>query len=152
MAETNRPGMTHRKLLLFKWLMVLIPPITVAAGHTLLLGHTVDGLEVGGSLTPEETLLVTALVTFLAVVLACAFDAQDTLQACRDLRVTTMSLAPTMIALLLDQIMGIMAIVGGVFVASMTHLVCRKLGPNNSFKPRPLRGLARDSLAGCGPA
>ena len=23
---------------------------------------------------------------------------------------------------------------------------------NNSFKPRPLRGLARDSLAGCGPA
>jgi len=24
--------------------------------------------------------------------------------------------------------------------------------PNNSFKPRPLRGLARVSLAGCGPA
>jgi len=24
--------------------------------------------------------------------------------------------------------------------------------PNNSLKPRPLRGLARDSLAGCGPA
>ncbi|MBK6510494.1 MAG: AMP-binding protein [Haliea sp.] len=38
-----------------------------------------------------------------AVVLARAFDAQDTLQACRDLRVTTMSLAPTMIALLLDH-------------------------------------------------
>jgi len=38
-----------------------------------------------------------------AVVLARAFDAQDTLQACRELQVTTMSLAPTMIALLLDH-------------------------------------------------
>jgi acyl-CoA synthetase (AMP-forming)/AMP-acid ligase II len=38
-----------------------------------------------------------------SVVLARAFDAKDTLQACRELRVTTMSLAPTMIALLLDH-------------------------------------------------
>jgi len=37
------------------------------------------------------------------VVLARAFDAKDTLQACRELQVTTMSLAPTMIALLLDH-------------------------------------------------
>jgi len=38
-----------------------------------------------------------------AVVLARSFDAADTLKACRDLQVTTMSLAPTMLALLLDH-------------------------------------------------
>jgi acyl-CoA synthetase (AMP-forming)/AMP-acid ligase II len=38
-----------------------------------------------------------------AVVLARAFDAADTLAACRKLGVTTMSLAPTMIAMLLDH-------------------------------------------------
>lgn len=38
-----------------------------------------------------------------AVVLARAFDARDTLHACRELQVTTMSLAPTMIALLLEH-------------------------------------------------
>jgi len=38
-----------------------------------------------------------------AVVLARSFDAADTLKACRELQVTAMSLAPTMIAMLLDQ-------------------------------------------------
>lgn len=38
-----------------------------------------------------------------AVVLARSFDAADTLTACSELQVTTMSLAPTMIALLLDH-------------------------------------------------
>lgn len=38
-----------------------------------------------------------------AVVLARSFDATDTLTACRELQVTTMSLAPTMIGLLLDH-------------------------------------------------
>ncbi len=38
-----------------------------------------------------------------AVVLARSFDAAETLRACRELHVTTMSLAPTMIALLLDH-------------------------------------------------
>lgn len=38
-----------------------------------------------------------------AVVLARSFNAAETLQACRELKVTTMSLAPTMIGLLLDQ-------------------------------------------------
>lgn len=37
------------------------------------------------------------------VVLARSFDATDTIAACRELQVTTMSLAPTMIALLLDH-------------------------------------------------
>jgi acyl-CoA synthetase (AMP-forming)/AMP-acid ligase II len=38
-----------------------------------------------------------------AVVLARSFDAAATLAACRELQVTTMSLAPTMIAMLLDH-------------------------------------------------
>ncbi len=60
MVQTDRPVMTHRRLLLFKWLMVLIPPVTVTVGH-ILVGHTViDG----------HTLLVTLLVTVFALVLA----------------------------------------------------------------------------------
>jgi acyl-CoA synthetase (AMP-forming)/AMP-acid ligase II len=38
-----------------------------------------------------------------AVVLTRSFDAAETLWACRDLQVTTLSLAPTMIAMLLDH-------------------------------------------------
>jgi acyl-CoA synthetase (AMP-forming)/AMP-acid ligase II len=38
-----------------------------------------------------------------AVVLARSFDAQDTLRSCRELGITTMSLAPTMIAMLLEH-------------------------------------------------
>ena len=50
--------MTHRRLLLFKWLMILIPPVTVPVGHSMLgylLGHRVGSLA--------DTLLVTLLVT-----------------------------------------------------------------------------------------
>ena len=75
MVQTHRPVMTHRRLLLFKWLMVFIPPVTVAVGHSLLavkvavgyspLGHTVGTLA--------ETLLVTLPLTFLALVLAYLF-------------------------------------------------------------------------------
>ncbi len=75
MMQTRRPVMTHRRLLLFKWLMILIPPLTVAVGHSLLavtvavghspLGHTMGSLA--------ETLLVTVLVTALALVLAYIF-------------------------------------------------------------------------------
>ena len=38
-----------------------------------------------------------------AVVLARSFDAADTIRACRELQVTTLSLAPTMIAMLLEH-------------------------------------------------
>jgi ABC-type Fe3+ transport system permease subunit len=57
--------MTHRRLLLFKWLMVFIPPITIAVGYSLLTyraGHSPLGHTVG--------LAETLLVTFLALVLA----------------------------------------------------------------------------------
>jgi signal transduction histidine kinase len=45
MVQTHRPVMTHRRLLLFKWLMVFIPPVTVVVSHTLLgslMGHPMD--------------------------------------------------------------------------------------------------------------
>lgn len=69
MVQTHRPVTTHRRLLLFKWLMVFIPPGTVAVGHSLLaVGHSLRG---HGRLA--ETLLVTLLVTFLALALAYIF-------------------------------------------------------------------------------
>jgi two-component system, NarL family, sensor histidine kinase DegS len=45
MVQTHRPVMTHRRLLLFKWLMVFILPVTVVVSHTLLgslMGHPMD--------------------------------------------------------------------------------------------------------------
>jgi hypothetical protein len=75
MVQTHRPVIMHRRLLLFKWLMVFIPPVTVAVGHVLLeyraglLGHTVSR----HAENPLVTLLVILLVTFLALVLAYIF-------------------------------------------------------------------------------
>jgi len=60
--------MTHRRLLLFKWLMVLIPPVTVAVGHEVLgytvgrLGHTVG--------SHGDTLLVAFPVLVVAYIFA----------------------------------------------------------------------------------
>ena len=63
--------MPHRRLLLFKWLMVVIPPVTVAVGHVAVtVGHSPLGHTVGG---PAATLLVTLLVTCLALTLAYIF-------------------------------------------------------------------------------
>lgn len=66
----NRPIVTQRQLLVFKWLMIVLPPVTVAVGHTLLgpelgIGHRLRG--------PAETLLVTILVTTVALLLAYLF-------------------------------------------------------------------------------
>ncbi|MBI4219618.1 MAG: hypothetical protein HY682_05690, partial [Chloroflexi bacterium] len=71
--QSHRRVMTNRKLLLFKWLMVLIPPLTVAVGHSrpgLAVGHSLLGHTVGGV---AENLLVTLLFTLLALVLAYIF-------------------------------------------------------------------------------
>src|SRR5579859_3665907 len=71
MVQTQRPVMTHRKLLLFKWLMVFIPPVTVAVGHILLaVRHSMAGHAEGGL---AVTLIVSLLVTCLALVLAYMF-------------------------------------------------------------------------------
>lgn len=64
--------MPERRLLLLKWLMVFIPPVTVAVGHTLLrheIGRRLPG-HPGGT---TETLLAALLVTVLALVLSYAF-------------------------------------------------------------------------------
>ena len=73
MLQMNRSVMTHRRLLLFKWLMVFIPPLTVAVGHSLLLWHTMGRIAEARSHTAAETLLVTLLVTCLALALAYIF-------------------------------------------------------------------------------
>lgn len=60
----NRSVMTHHRLLLFKWLMVLIPPLTVTVGHNVprhMLGHS------------ENELAETLVVTFVALVLSYMF-------------------------------------------------------------------------------
>ena len=65
--------MPHRRLLLFKWLMILIPPVTVAVGHSvlaLMVGHSLPGHRVGSG---AETLLVTVLVACLGLVLTYLF-------------------------------------------------------------------------------
>ncbi len=63
MIHTYRSATMDRRLLLLKWLMVIIPPVTVAVGHSLP-NH---------SLGSAETLLVTVLATVLALVLAYVF-------------------------------------------------------------------------------
>jgi signal transduction histidine kinase len=71
MVLSHPPDVTQRRLLLLKWLMVLIPPVTVAAGHVFLTtGRSLSGHAVAGF---AETLLVTSLVTCLALVLAYFF-------------------------------------------------------------------------------
>ena len=70
MVQTQRPVMTNRRLLLFKWLMVVIPPVTLTVGHfALTLSHSSPGHTVSDA----ETLLVTLLVASLALVLAYMF-------------------------------------------------------------------------------
>src|SRR6266498_1276614 len=69
MLQMNRSIMTHRRLVLFKWLMVLIPPVTVMVGYSLLghlVGHTLLGVMVG-------RLTVNLIVAFMSLVLAYIF-------------------------------------------------------------------------------
>ncbi len=67
--------MTQRRPLLFKWIMICIPPMTVAIGHVLLAfwvrlpGHTGGSQHENAFVTP----LVIVLVTGLALVLSAAF-------------------------------------------------------------------------------
>jgi two-component system sensor histidine kinase DegS len=81
MLQVNRSIMTHRRLLLFKWLIIVIPPVTVALGHALLqyrvgLLHRVGLLRHTVAIEAENplvTLLVILLVTFLVLVVAYIF-------------------------------------------------------------------------------
>ena len=55
----------------------------------------------------------------------------------RWIHVVVLGITPGLVALLLDSMIGIMAMICGAFVASLTHVACRRLGPNSSFKPTP---------------
>jgi hypothetical protein len=57
-------------------------------------------------------------------------------------RVLLAGAAPGLIALFASISLGFFAVLCGMAVASVTHAICRRLGPNNSFKPKPLRGSA----------
>ena len=56
--------------------------------------------------------------------------------------VILLGVAPGLLALPFGAWTGFLAIVCGAAVATLTHLMCRRLGPNHSFKPTPLRGAA----------
>lgn len=70
MVQTHRPLMTHRRLFLFKWLMVFIPPVTVTVGHSLLMWHRAGGLAEPPPPTMDHGLLVVTVVTWLVMFLA----------------------------------------------------------------------------------
>lgn len=70
MRARSRPIVTHRRLLLFKWLMIVIPPVTVAVGHSLLGPRLGLAHRLGD---PAATVLVTVLVASLALVVAYTF-------------------------------------------------------------------------------
>ncbi len=59
MLHTKRSIMTHRGLILFKWLMVLIPPVVITLGH-IVLGHVVGRLA--------EVLVMASLTLVLAYI------------------------------------------------------------------------------------
>ena len=51
--------------------------------------------------------------------------------------VVLLGIAPGLVALSVEPSLGFLAIICGAAVAAITHLICRRLGPNNSFKPKP---------------
>ena len=55
--------------------------------------------------------------------------------------VSLLGTAPGLLALAFDITLGLFAIICGAAVALLTHVMCRRLGPNNSFKPTPHRGV-----------
>ena len=73
-ALSRRPAMTHRRLFLLKWLMVVIPPVTVTVGHTLLMmAHSFRHGTLSGIPERVEIVLVTSFVTLLALVISYLF-------------------------------------------------------------------------------
>lgn len=74
MAHAHRPVMTHRRLLLLKWLVIVIPPVTVTVGHALLMvGHSLRHGTMSGLPELVEIVLVTSFVTLLALAISYIF-------------------------------------------------------------------------------
>ena len=55
----------------------------------------------------------------------------------RWLYVIMLGVSPGLVFLPFDFLLGTLAIVCGLLVASLTHLGCRRLGPSPSFEPHP---------------
>ena len=56
--------------------------------------------------------------------------------------VLILGVTPGLLLLFVVGGLGFWAMLCGTAVAFITHLACRRLDPNNSFKPNPLRGSA----------
>jgi signal transduction histidine kinase len=63
MLQMNHSTITHHKLLLFKWLMIFMPSVTVAVGHSLI----------GGAAHGLSSIVAILPVTFLGLVLTYIF-------------------------------------------------------------------------------
>jgi two-component system, NarL family, sensor histidine kinase DegS len=61
MLQMNRSIITHRRLLWFKWLMIITPPLAALVGHSLL-GHSVTGAILAENLFVAFLLLVISYI------------------------------------------------------------------------------------------
>jgi hypothetical protein len=127
--------------------VALVALLVVAGGMALLFGLGVGGLAI--PLTPLGAAAGVFAVTFLAGAGPALLVAPPVyLFFWRSQRATWWSavvsgaIGGALIGLLDSAVMGY-SITGGVIVAVLTHVGASQwLGPNNSFKPKPLRGSA----------
>ena len=84
----------------------------------------------------------TVILGILPVVVigAPAYLALHRYNRARWLYVLLLGMAPGLVAFLFETWTGFLAVVCGAAVATLTHLMCRRLGPNSSFNPTYLRG------------
>lgn len=74
MARPRAHVMTHHRLLLLKWLMIAIPPITVTVGQTVVMtGHSLRHDTVTGAPELAGIIIVTFLVMRLALEISFVF-------------------------------------------------------------------------------
>ena len=82
MVQGDRSRMTHRRLLLFKWLIIFMPPLAVLVGHGLLghpLGHRL--LRVAVSRLAENLLVAFLLLVLAYIITEAMFRVLGRLQA-----------------------------------------------------------------------
>jgi two-component system, NarL family, sensor histidine kinase DegS len=82
MVQAHRPVVTHRRLLLFKWLTIITPPVMVMVGHSLLghaLGHGL--LEVTVGRLPENLIVAFLLLVLVYIFVETLFRVLRRLQA-----------------------------------------------------------------------
>ncbi|WP_454831329.1 hypothetical protein [Pseudoxanthomonas wuyuanensis] len=113
--------------------------LLVAAGMALI-GAADSGPTGGAKFFFQSTLFFGIIPT--VVVGAPIYSALLSRSNPRWLYVILLGIGPGVVTLPLDVFIGIFATVCGGIVASLTHVLCRRLGRNSSFKPVPLRGTA----------